>query len=119
MSSKFSQASRQDLIIKPVSEDDWLPFKESITNRYRISTLKELMKYMETFHSFKATVDQYKSQFAKWGIDDKRIKTRGYMAILKLKREHQMANLDRGISFFFFAWCSCGYGEYQQIRRKS
>lgn len=78
--------------LRPQCPQDWEPYKEAITEFYNAMELKGpngVIVAMEREYSFKATENQYKKQFAKWGLDTKRIKAAEYGAIVRKKRQRE------------------------------
>ncbi|MCJ1271319.1 hypothetical protein MMC22_011219 [Lobaria immixta] len=74
---------------RPQSTQDWENQKAKIVDLYESNELKDTMKVMEEQHGFKATLNQYKKQLGKWGLDNKRIKDFEYQAMLKKKRKRE------------------------------
>lgn len=75
---------------RPENAKDWEPHKEKITGLYQDMELHEVMKTMKDQYYFAPTLNQYKKQISKWGLDKKRIKGAEYKAMLKKKRKREL-----------------------------
>ncbi|MCJ1428493.1 hypothetical protein MMC29_006403 [Sticta canariensis] len=88
---------------RPKSALGWENQKTKTTEFDGSNELKDTMKIMKEQHGlntanpdvfiFASTVNQYKKQLGKWGLDNKRIKDSEYQAMLKKKRKREQEDL--------------------------
>lgn len=90
----------------PVYEPpEWDQHKNLIAELYKKMELKELMKFMQDEHGFRASYvfsshcakppdgyreNQYKKQIAKWGLNTKHVKAREYKAMIRVRGRREL-----------------------------